>query len=331
MEADALSFELLGIGTAVPEHTMSTEEAVAMSTELISRTPRESRLLATMFRRSRVKNRHTCVPHRIAYQWIGKDAAPSSSPGPTTSERMQLYAEHAPPLATQAARGALSAAGILGRQITHLVTVSCTGFNAPGVDIHLIDELELPKITQRVHVGYMGCQGAINGLRVAAALAAAEPRARVLICAVELCSLHYRFQWDDQGVLGNALFADGAAAIVGAHSGSGVCRLDGTGSCVVDDSRETITWRIGDHGFDMSLSNRVPEVIRDELRPWLARGWIRWGWGFRTWVPGLCTRGDPEFSTPSRRGSSSIPHSFPHPAGSWQSSATCLHPRSSSC
>jgi predicted naringenin-chalcone synthase len=186
---------------------------------------------------------------------------------------MQLYAEHAPPLATQAAREALSAAGILGRQITHLVTVSCTGFNAPGVDIHLIDELELPKITQRVHVGYMGCQGAINGLRVAAALAAAEPRARVLICAVELCSLHYRFQWDDQGVLGNALFADGAAAIVGAHSGSGVCRLDGTGSCVIDDSRETITWRIGDHGFDMSLSNRVPEVIRDELRPWLAR-WL---------------------------------------------------------
>lgn len=271
-----MSFELLGIGTAVPEHTMSLDEAVAMSTELICRDDRETRLLRTMLRRSRVKNRHTCVPHRIAYKWVGQEAAPSTSPGPTTLERMQLYAEHAPPLATEASTKALAAANTAGREITHLITVSCTGFNAPGVDVHLIDELGLPNTTQRLHIGYMGCHGAINALRAANGLAAADPAARILICAVELCSLHYRFQWDEERILGNALFADGAAAIVGgqfADSPASICRATGTGSCLVGDSRDTITWRIGDHGFEMTLSSRVPDLIRQQLRPWLTE-WL---------------------------------------------------------
>ena len=98
-----MSLAIFGLGTAVPAHTMSLEEAVEMSTELICRTSRETRLLNTMFRRSHVKSRRTCVPHRIAYQWVGADAEPSTSPGPTTLERMQLYAEHAAPLAAAAA------------------------------------------------------------------------------------------------------------------------------------------------------------------------------------------------------------------------------------
>jgi alkylresorcinol/alkylpyrone synthase len=268
-----LSFDLLGVGMAVPDHTMSTDEAVTMSTDLICRDRRESRLLSTMFRRSRIKNRHTCLPHRIAYQWVGDDAAPSSNPGPTTFERMQLYVEHAAPLAAIASSKALAASGISGSQITHLVTVSCTGFDAPGVDIHLIDQLGLPRTTQRVNVAYMGCHGAINALRVAAALSADAPEARVLICAVELCSLHYRTQWDEDGILGNALFADGAAAIVGGQSSdsqASLCGLRATGSCLIDDSRDAITWRIGNHGFDMTLSSRVPELIHQQLRPWLS-------------------------------------------------------------
>ena len=273
---DNLSTSILGMGTALPEHTMSLDEAVAMSTELICRNERETRLLRMMHRKARVQNRHTCVPHRIAYQWTGEGSPPSSSPGPTTQERMALYSEHARPLATEASTRALADAGIAAEEITHLITVSCTGFDAPGVDVHLFDQLGLRNTTQRLHIGFMGCHGAINGLRAARGLVAADPAAYLLLCAVELCSLHFKFQWDPDSMLGNVLFADGAAALVAARrhvDDDAIFQLRDTGSCLLDDSREAITWNVGNSGFDMTLSNRVPGLIIEQLRPWMTE-WL---------------------------------------------------------
>lgn len=251
---------------------MSLDESIAMSTKLICRTDRETRLLRTMYRKAQVQNRHTCVPYQIATEWIADDAPPSSSPGASTQERMALYAAHARPLAATAASRALENAGIQANKITHLITVSCTGFDAPGVDIHLFDELGLPRTTQRLHIGFMGCHGAINGMRAARGIVAADPSARVLLCAVELCSLHFKVQWDPERMLGNALFADGAAALVlGASTAENPSfyRLLDTGSCLLENSRDAITWHVGDAGFDMSLSSRVPGLIAEQLKPWL--------------------------------------------------------------
>lgn len=106
---------------------------------------------------------------------------------------MQRYAQEAAPLALAASQRALAAAGLTGSQISHLVTVSCTGFVAPGFDIALMKVLKLAPTVSRTHVGFMGCHGALNGLRVASALIHADPDASVLLCAVELCSLHFYY------------------------------------------------------------------------------------------------------------------------------------------
>jgi predicted naringenin-chalcone synthase len=157
------------------------------------------------------------------------------------------------------------------REITQLVTVSCTGFNAPGIDIGLIKALDLAPTTERTHVGFMGCHGALNGLRVARALTAAAPEACVLLCAVELCSLHYHHGWDPKHVIANALFADGAAALVGVGSSmhAEAWRLAASGACLFPDCASAMTWEIGDHGFTMTLSPRVPKLIETNLRPWM--------------------------------------------------------------
>src|SRR5262249_30830043 len=139
----------------------------------------------------------------------------SDGAGPSTAERMQLYAAEAPPLAVEAAGKALAESGVEPASFTHLVTVSCTGLVAPGVDFALIRGLGLQPTVERTHVGFMGCHGAMNGLRAANAFATADPAARVLVCAVELCSLHYHFGNDPDKALANAIFADGAAAVVG--------------------------------------------------------------------------------------------------------------------
>ena len=105
---------------------------------------------------------------------------------------MRVYAEEAAPLAVRAARAAVAEFGFAAGSFTHLVTVSCTGFAAPGIDLALVRGLGLRPTVERTHVGFMGCHGALNGLRVAGAFAGADPAARVLLCAVELCSI---LQW----------------------------------------------------------------------------------------------------------------------------------------
>jgi prepilin-type processing-associated H-X9-DG protein len=203
----------------------------------------------------------------------------STSPG--TGERMRRYSREAPPLALRAVRAALEQAQLPPERITHLVTVSCTGFHAPGVDLALMAALPLRPSVARTHVGFMGCHAALNGLRVAAGFIGADPGACVLLCAVELCSLHLQYGWEGGRIVANALFADGAAALVASGEGPaaaeqstpGLRRWIASGSYLVPASAEAMSWAIEDHGFVMGLSPQVPDLIAAHLRPWL-EGWL---------------------------------------------------------
>ena len=154
------------------------------------------------------------------------------------------------------------------------MTVSCTGFAAPGVDVGLIKGLGLKPTTVRTNVGFMGCHGAINGLRAAAGYTGSDPKARVLLCCVELSSLHFYYGWNPKRMVGNALFADGSAAVVGTPpAGKADWTVAATGSCLFADSEHAMSWNVGDHGFDMTLSSKVPNMIQANLRPWLEQ-WL---------------------------------------------------------
>jgi len=191
---------------------------------------------------------------------------------------MARYETDAPPLAALAARRALEDAGWKATDITHLVTVSCTGFFAPGLDAALVSTLGLPRGVHRTHVGFMGCHGTMNGLRVASSFAGAHPGARILVASVELCSLHLAYGADPDDLVANAIFGDGAAALAGAPpppTGSGTpWTVTANGTAILPDSEDAMSWRIGDHGFRMTLSARVPDVIQSHLEGWLG-GWLR--------------------------------------------------------
>jgi len=183
---------------------------------------------------------------------------------------MDRYHKEALPLAAEACRKALAEAGVAPAEVTHLVTVSCTGFRAPGVDVGLIKGLGLKPTTVRTNVGFMGCHGAINGLRAAAGYTGSNPKARVLMCCVELSSVHFYYGWNPKRMVGNALFADGSAAVVGTPAdGAGEWTVAATGSCLFPDSEHAMSWHVGDHGFDMTLSAKVPNMIQENLRPWV--------------------------------------------------------------
>ena len=274
-----MSVAILGLSTAQPSGKLTQQDAVAMAIDRCCQTDREARLLRGLYRRTRVEHRaasaiddrhngSTPADQRWAFYPPGTE---QHDRGPTTAQRMQRYIEQATPLAVRASRDALAAATIDPQQITHLVTVSCTGFAAPGVDIQLAQQLGLPATVGRAHVGFMGCHGAFNALRVGQAMAESSPGAKVLVCSVELCSLHFAYGFDPQRVVANALFADGSAAAVicADENNDEPWRLAATSSCLMPDCDDAMTWLIRDHGFEMTLSPRVPELIEQHLRPWL--------------------------------------------------------------
>lgn len=270
---------LMAQACAVPPGEVTAEEALELADAFARPSPAERRRLATLYRKSGVAKRHVAwLPRRDAGSPPDLDDGPfrpSRGPddaGPSTADRMARYEALAPPLAAQAAAGALDRAELDPAAVTHLVTVSCTGFAAPGVDLELVRRLGLSRRAERVQVGFMGCHGALNGLRTARGLVAAHPQARVVLAVVELCSLHLQYGTDRQLTTANALFADGAAACVLGADGDG-WRLRATGSCVFEDYADAMTWRVRDNGFVMSLDPGVPRAIEAELRPWLS-AWL---------------------------------------------------------
>ncbi len=275
-----MAMAILGMGTALPAYSIAQQDSAGFAKALCCINERQSHLLETLYKRTRIRRRASVLLR------AGNGSAPeqdffspqkdASGKGPTTQVRMQRYAQEAAPLALVAAAKALRQSGLAASRITHLITVSCTGFAAPGVDIGLVKQLGLRTDVGRMHVGFMGCHGVINGLRIAEALATSNPASRVLLCAVELCSLHFAYGWDPANIVANGLFADGAAALVGAcetkRNANGL-RVKAIGSFIFPDSEDAMTWRIGDHGFEMTLSNRVPALITKHLGP-LLRAWL---------------------------------------------------------
>jgi predicted naringenin-chalcone synthase len=271
-----MSMIIAGIGTALPPHRIAQADASEIAQQYSCETPAQQRLFHTVYRRAGVETRHSVVLNRSD----GDLAARQSFFGtvePTTLDRMRKYQEHAGELAVLACARALDESGVVAERITHLVTVSCTGFYAPSFDTSVIKELNLPRYVARTHLGFMGCHGVLNALRVASAYVGANPAACPLVCAVELCSLHHQYGWDADKIVANALFADGAAAVLGLASGredgSAAWKLVSNGSVVIDNSHDAMGWQIGNHGFEMTLSPRVPELICRHLRPWI-ESWL---------------------------------------------------------
>jgi predicted naringenin-chalcone synthase len=266
-----------GIGTAVPHNAITQEHAAAAAAQYGCASPEQQRQLKALYRLSRVRKRHSVVLESdsstgAARQSFFPPMRGDGDRGPTTAARMARYERDAPALGARAAAIALADAGRAPEEVTHLVTVSCTGFSAPNFDLGLVRELGLPWTVARTHLGFMGCHAALNGLRAAGGYADSDPDACVLLCAVELCSLHYQYGWTSDLAVSNGIFADGAAALVGggAPGSSGDdWVLARSGSSLLEDSADLMAWRIGDHGFEIALSARVPGVIEAALTPWL--------------------------------------------------------------
>ena len=222
--------------------------------------PKERRVFERMAERSGVAHRFsTFVPTPEPGPALDTDGFYRRGAFPGTAARMARYEREATGLAVQAVER------LVPGPVTHLVVASCTGFTAPGLDQRIAETLALGGSLKRSLVGFMGCYAAVPALRIAADAVRADPSARVLVVALEMCTLHLQETSDLETVLSFLIFGDGAAAALVTSDPHGLS-LDAFHAVTVPGTEDLITWRIGNQGFDMHLSGQVPAAIATALR-----------------------------------------------------------------
>ncbi|MCT1607003.1 type III polyketide synthase [Nesterenkonia massiliensis] len=271
-----MNARIVSIGTAVPGPAVLQERLQSFFADQPGASKLTKRLISAVFDAAAISTRHTVLSGFHSSSdlsssadgvFIGQDGELLS---PSTGVRNELFRQQAPALAEEAARDALAQGQVPASSVTHLVTVSCTGFFAPGVDFHLIRDLGLPGCVERVHLGFMGCAAAIPALRTAAHITANQPEAVVLVVCVELCSLHIRRSADPEQIVASSVFADGAAAaVVTADPARGThrtLRLERFATALTEEGETDMVWTIGDAGFTMRLSAEVPRIVGREIQ-----------------------------------------------------------------
>lgn len=264
-----MTARILSIGIATPS-TVITQERIRDFFAAQPGTDRlTQRLIRASFDASDIRRRHTVVPELGEAGgdgiFVGADGALRA---PGTALRNAEYIRHAPELSRQAASSALTEAGVAASEVTHVITVSCTGCFAPGPDFRLVRDLGLSTSAERYNLGFIGCAAAFPALRAAERFCAAQPDAVVLVVCTELCSLHIRPSTSPDQIVSSSVFADGSAAAIVTARPSDRPGLDlgRFATALTGDGEADMAWTIGDDGFEMVLTAEVPRIIGREIR-----------------------------------------------------------------
>lgn len=259
---------ITAIATANPPHLFRQQDIASFMQRTMQLNEQDSRKLNVLFKASGIETRYSMLEdYGKTGDFTFFSNLDSFEPFPSTKKRNDAYQQYAPLLSTAAANKALLQSGVEAKEITHLITVSCTGSYAPGLDIDLVEALQLPLSVQRTNIHFMGCYAAFNALKVADAFCRISEEVKVLVVCTELCTLHFQKQNSEDNLLANALFADGSAAIiVEASTSKKSLLLTGMYSELAPQGIKEMAWAIGDWGFEMRLSSYVPDVIRNGIK-----------------------------------------------------------------
>ena len=262
---------ICAIGTANPDHKIPQMQISGFMAEALQFDAANTRKLAALYRVSGIESRYTVLQDyaKPNGEFSFFPNTPGLEPFPAVGQRMQAYREHALPLSLQAIYNCFEENPQLKTEaLTHLITVSCTGMYAPGLDIEIIEALELPGSVERTSVNFMGCYAAFNALKLANTICKANPEANVLVVCTELCTLHFQKSTEHDHLVSNALFGDGAAAVwLSSRVPEGLSlEMEAFYCDLVPSGKKDMAWHIGNFGFEMTLSSYVPELIRQGIR-----------------------------------------------------------------
>ncbi|MDX2196341.1 MAG: type III polyketide synthase [Cytophagales bacterium] len=254
---------IAAIGTAVPAHRYKQEEILHFMKFFQKLSDDDYRKQSVLYKNSGIDTRYCIMPdykcsveERIFYP-----KNDHMTPFPLMDERMQMYCEQAPLLAIEAIKNAIPERKY--SSITHLITVSCTGMAAPGLDLWLLQKLNMSRNIHRTSVNFMGCYATIHAMKQAHAICSQIIDAQVLIVSVELCSLHFQRENTMDNNLSNLLFADGAAAmLINNDAQNSWYSIAHFYSEVDNEGRNDMAWQLSSKGFLMTLTSYIPQLLK---------------------------------------------------------------------
>jgi len=252
--------QILSLQTGVPDYCFTQDDMIAFYIDYLKTSgSRRHRSIPTIMKYSGVSSRHSVVD------------AEFFETRKTTKERNDRYMQEAVPLGERVIQAGLAKMNISASDIDHLIVVSCTGFNVPGLDLLLAQRLGMSPSLNRTQVFGMGCYAAFPGIKRAMDSVRGKPNRLALVLCLELCTIHLPFDDAVESVVSTSLFADGAAMMVVGHEQEQPAPqiLDTETYCDYQ-TLDHMTFTVTDHGFRMYLSTYVPDVLAAQVNDFLA-------------------------------------------------------------
>lgn len=263
---------LIAIETANPKSSHTQAEFSAFYTRALQHDSTASRKINIISQKSGITKRHSVIEDfkLLPEQFTFFPKNHTLTPAPSISDRMRLFQTEALQLSISAVRK-IKHFETIKTNITHIITVTCTGLFAPGLDIELMECLDLKPTVHRTSINFMGCNAALLALKQANYICESEKNAMVLIVCTELCTIHFQNDDSDDYILSNHLFADGCAAAIVSSSADKIAdeypvlQLKKFQSLVINEGKNEMAWRIAETGFMMNLTSYVSPLLNKHL------------------------------------------------------------------
>jgi predicted naringenin-chalcone synthase len=266
---------LIGISTAVPPFVVDQKKAAEELKKRMAVNPVIARLIDMASAQSGIAKRHIVIPdaeENSKEKFYSVDGIYFS---PDTKKRMTEYERWSKILVKEAVEKIIKKYNINNSDIHRLITISCTGFFAPGLDQYLIEEFKLNPDIRRTNIGFMGCAASLIGFNsvLEAMSSLNRENLNTLLVSVELCSIHLQTAPSRDNILSNMIFADGCAAAFFSKDmkQKGSFELIECESVLFGNSSEYMGWKIGNSGFEMILSSELPKIIYETAVPALLK------------------------------------------------------------
>jgi predicted naringenin-chalcone synthase len=258
--------KILSIGTAVPRFKHRQSDILDFMQRVYAPDDEGRRKLKYLYRQGGIETRYSVIPDYSlpATEWRFYNPTENLEPFPKLETRMEWFGREAAPLSLLAVKDCLK--DHQAKQISHLITVSCTGLSAPGLDLELLSLLELPPQTFRTSVNFMGCYAALHALKLADAFCKSDVNANVLIVCTELSTLHFQKENTIDNITSSMIFSDGSAAVLvsGDNEEKGL-GIESFYSAVIMKGKKDMAWQLSSKGFKMTLSSYVPGIIEENF------------------------------------------------------------------
>jgi alkylresorcinol/alkylpyrone synthase len=266
--------KIISIGTSVPAFEHEQKDILPFMQRIYALSDGDGRMLKFLYRQSGIATRYSVMPDYScpAGEWKFYPPTENLEPFPSLEKRMSWYHRHAAPLSLDSVHRCLEGK-LKPQEITHLITVSCTGMSAPGLDLELVEKLDLPKTVFRTSVNFMGCYAAVHALKLADALCRSSPGSNVLIVCTELCTLHFQQEPSVDNITSSLLFADGSASalvVSDDRPGDGLS-LSSFYSEIVPRGKKDMSWELSSTGFQMTLSSYIPNLVEEDFASLVGR------------------------------------------------------------